>query len=217
MATWGSGYEAKPTNSDSPTLGDNEIRATRSDTRARMENEHLTYNDTTAGAESEDFRHKEGSARAFWESAEPTNAPSGGTLAQGHLWIDSDDNQQLYVHNGTDFLKVTGILTTGPQTVTGVKTFSAAPVFSGGVQIGDAGTALKTKVITLIDQGTGWAKAAHGLITANIRGLSVTATNATSYNYGIQKFGIYNDEVWIQYNAAYPCTNLYATIFYIGS
>ncbi len=210
MATWNAGYEAKPTNADSPTLGDDEIRATRGDARARMENEHLTYNDATAGAESEDFRHREGSARTFYQDGEPANAPSGGTLGDGHLWVDSNANEQLYVHDGTNFVKVTGVLPTGTQTVAGVKTFDDAPVLSGGAQIGELGATLKTKILTLT-----WAAAisesvAHGLTLSKIRGVSAVPPQ----DRYVDAIGITSTHIFVNLTQTVTGTS-YVVVFYV--
>ncbi len=209
MATWGAGYEAKPTDSDSPTLGDNEIRATRSDTRARMENEHLTYNDATAGAESEDFRHREGSARVFYGGSEPSNAPSGGSLEDGHIWINSTGNT-LLVHDGTVYqkLQVTddsgAVVKTGAQTIEGVKTFD------DGITIGDAGTALKTKVISITFIGGYSASGAHGLTYSKIRGVLAVPPTDEFINY------IGTDGTYITLTTVTPSTGqAYATVFYV--
>ena len=225
MATWNATYEAKPTNSDSPTRGDDEIRATRGDTRARMGNEHLTYNDATAGAESEDFRHREGSARAFYESSEPGNAPSGGTLADGYLWVDSDD-KTLLIHDGTDYqkLQVTddsgAVVKTGAQTVAGVKTFSSAPVLTAGVQIGSAGTALLTKIITLTAYSGNVWRATHGLTKANIRGIAPVAYfSANKAGLGGMNYVCSIEDIYVymvESGLTTDPTAMYALIFYVA-
>ncbi len=215
MATWNAAYEVKPTNSDSPTRGDDEIRATRSDARARMENEHLTYNDATAGAESEDFRHREGSARAFLESSEPSNAPSGGTLDEGHLWVD-EDNYLLFCHDGTNFDNEIGaIKSTGTQTVAGVKTFAAQIVgdLSGHAnQLIDqgGGTDLFAKVISLTFAGTFSTAAAHGLTYSKIRGVAGVPPTGEFITY----VGVDATNVTLR-TLTEATGQAYATIFYI--
>lgn len=106
MATWNSSYEDLPKNSQSPTQVDDSIRGFKGDVRARMENEHDTYNDGTSGTEALDFRHKEGSARAWYETGEPANAPGSGNLQAGHLWVDSDGGYHMEVYTGSAWTPV---------------------------------------------------------------------------------------------------------------
>ena len=108
MSTWNGTYEGVPDGGDSPSTLDNSIRDFKTSTEGRMENEHDTYvADGTAGAESKDWRHKEGSARAYYQSAEPTNQPGSNGAAlgaddNGRLWVDSDDDTQK-VWDGSAF------------------------------------------------------------------------------------------------------------------
>ena len=66
-----------------------------------MSNEHETYDDDTGGDETLDWRHSEGSARVFFTDTEPAAAPSAGALADGHCWVDSNDDNIPYVYDGT--------------------------------------------------------------------------------------------------------------------
>ena len=131
MSTWNGTYEGEPDGGDSPSTIDNVIRDTRESVQKRMANEHDTYvADSTAGAESKDWVHKEGSAMAYYESAAPTNQPNGETLAArdaGRLWVDSDDNRAS-VWNGTSFEEI----------------------ISGGI-LEAGGAVLKTKVLNIGD------------------------------------------------------------------
>lgn len=102
MSTWNDAWMLLPKNSQSPTEADDSIRSVKTAVERRIRNEHDTTNDATGGAETLDWRHKEGSARCWYESAEPANAPSAGSLEAGHLWWDSDDDQ-LYCYDGAAF------------------------------------------------------------------------------------------------------------------
>ena len=111
MATWDATFEGQPDGGDNPSTIDNRIRELKVANEERMKNEHLTYTaadtDGTAGA---DWRHREGSAIAYYESAAPTNSPgtAGSALGAGdagRLWVDSDDHI-LRVWDGDSFEEV---------------------------------------------------------------------------------------------------------------
>lgn len=106
-STWDINYKDKPDGGDSPSTLDNEQRTHRLDNEVRMENEHDTFEDGTAGLASADWRHKEGSARAYYQSAEPTDQPGANGAAlgaddDGRIWVDSDNLIQK-VWDGTSF------------------------------------------------------------------------------------------------------------------
>ena len=138
MATWDATFENKPAGGDAPSTLDNEQRNHRKAVEERMANEHDTYiADSTVGNKAKDWVHKEGSAMAYYESAEPTNQPNGETLATrdaGRFWWDSDDDE-LRCYDGTDM-----------QTI---KKISGALEVTGGINNG--GTLLKTKVVDIGD------------------------------------------------------------------
>jgi hypothetical protein len=106
LATWNSAWENLPKNSQSPTEADDSVRAVKGAVERRARNEHETYNDATGGAEALDWRHKEGSARCWYEDSAPTNAPESGALAGGHLWVDSDGGYPLLVYSGAAWIPI---------------------------------------------------------------------------------------------------------------
>ena len=99
MSTWNGTYEGVPDGGDSPSTLDNTIKDLKTSIEGRIENEHDTYvADGTTGAEAKDWRHKEGSARAYYQSAEPTNQPGSNGAAlgaddDGRMFVDSDTNE----------------------------------------------------------------------------------------------------------------------------
>lgn len=106
MSIWNAGWENLPKNSQSPTECDDNIRETKAAAERRMRNEHETYNDATGGSESLDWRHKEGSARVWYQTGAPANAPSSGALAEGHLWVDSDGGNHMEVYSGAAWIPI---------------------------------------------------------------------------------------------------------------
>ena len=93
--TWNANYELTPLPQDSPTGIDDEVRALKDSISARMKNEHETFEtDNSSGAEGDDFVHKAGSAKGYYQAAEPTLRPDGVTALNsedaGRAWIDSD-------------------------------------------------------------------------------------------------------------------------------
>lgn len=132
MSTWNGSFEASPADSQSPSQGDDRIRELKTDIRSRIENEHISYNDSqSSGAVANDWIHKAGSAHAWYQAAAPTTYPNGNALdadAAGRLWIDSDDDR-AYVYNGSSFVSpkaaasifvqahVPGVLSTGTDVV----------------------------------------------------------------------------------------------------
>lgn len=105
--TWGATFKNSPDGDDSPSTLDDQQRTHRRAVEERMENEHDTFEDATSGLSTADWRHKEGSARVYYQSTEPTDQPgaNGATLGasdDGRLWVDSDDNT-IKVWDGTAF------------------------------------------------------------------------------------------------------------------
>lgn len=112
MAAWSSNFEDNPQQSDSPSEGDDAIRELKVEVRERMENEHTTYSTTgSSGERTKDFIHRPGSARAYYQSTEPTTLPNGNALTsetditKGTLWVDSDTDRP-YVWDGSAFKAV---------------------------------------------------------------------------------------------------------------
>jgi len=110
MSTWDTNYKDKPAGGDAPSTLDNEQRTNRESIEVRMENEHDTFEDATAGLASKDWRHKEGSARAYYQSLAPTHQPGDngailGASDDGRIWVDSDD-ETMQVWDGSAFKDV---------------------------------------------------------------------------------------------------------------
>ncbi len=110
MSTWDTNYKNKPAGTDAPSTLDNEQRTNRTSIEVRMENEHDTFEDGTSGLASADWRHKEGSARVYYQSAEPTNQPGANGAAldsgdDGRIWIDSDIDE-LFFYSGSAFVSI---------------------------------------------------------------------------------------------------------------
>ena len=148
---WGDTFKSEPPGSQSPALGDDRIRETRGAVEERIENEHYTINDGQSnGSAAQDWWHKEGSAKIFYESSAPTvrNVDSSTPLTDddiGRLWVKTDDTPDtLHVYTGTDdsWVEIVGATTVvqlvGTQTIAGAKTFSDAGVFSSTLTIGSS-------------------------------------------------------------------------------
>ena len=154
MGTWNAAWELLPKNSESPTEADDNIRAVKGAAERRIRNEHDTYNDATGGAEALDWRHKEGSARCWYEAAEPANSPSAGALAGGHLWWDSDDDE-LYCYDGAAFQPLN----------------AATSDITTYVDDQSGGSDIKAKVLTF-SWNAPYYRVAHGLVLAKIVGIA---------------------------------------------
>lgn len=107
--TWNSNYELTPLGQDSPTGADDEIRLLKDSISKRMANEHETFETTnSSGAEGDDFVHKAGSAKVYYQATAPTLRPDGATSLDsedtGRLWIDSDTNV-IYLWSGTEWVE----------------------------------------------------------------------------------------------------------------
>ena len=94
--------EGAPLISDPRRQGAGEILNLRKATRARLAKEHDTPAAASVGGE-----HKQGSAKCYYQSAEPTLRPDGVTALSsadyGRLWIDSDDGS-LYRYTATGWV-----------------------------------------------------------------------------------------------------------------
>jgi hypothetical protein len=99
--TWNANYELTPLPTDSPTGVDDDLRALKDGISKRMSNEHETFEtDNSSGAEGDDFVHKEGSAKGYYQAAAPTLRPDGSTSLNtedvGRIWIDSDTDIEYH-------------------------------------------------------------------------------------------------------------------------
>lgn len=111
----GTGWsETSPANTESVSDGAQEIRDLRKGLRIRLEKEHEDMGATSAGGE-----HLAGSAKAYYQSAAPTQRPDTATPTtldgddNGRLFVDSDDNKiYCYVH-GTGFVQCVGDVPNG--------------------------------------------------------------------------------------------------------
>lgn len=115
--TW---TEGEPAIGDPRYLGQQEIRGLRTGVRRRIEKEHET---PTTGGSWPGMEHKAGSAKAYRQDGAPTNRPDGSTALNasdaGRLWIDSNDNEKIYVYNGSAW-----VLSTNTPTIGAVTTLS---------------------------------------------------------------------------------------------
>ena len=98
--------ENAPAASDPVGDGDNEIRILRAAVRNRLEIEHVMPAASGVGGE-----HLEGSARAYYASADPTDRPDGtavlGADDEGRLYVDSDDDSmKVYTGSAWTFIQV---------------------------------------------------------------------------------------------------------------
>lgn len=112
VSTWNSAYELVPAQADAPSTLGTTGRATRSDIRERMENEHSSYTTkggTSGGSVAADFLHKAGSGRVYYQASAPTLRPDGVTALSaadaGRLWIDSD-TAAPYLWTGSAWLAI---------------------------------------------------------------------------------------------------------------
>jgi hypothetical protein len=82
-----------------------EIRDLRKGVGIRADKEHVAAATASAGGE-----HKEGSAKAYYEAAEPTQRPDAATNLDatdaGRIWIDSD-NDSMKIYDGSAFVTPT--------------------------------------------------------------------------------------------------------------
>jgi hypothetical protein len=101
MATWNDAFNQQPAGSDDPAEGDDRIRELKVEIDGRLNQEHV-FHDTTTTSQSV---HRAGSARVYYQAAEPTLRPDGvtalGASDSGRLWVDSDDVTLKKIYNGT--------------------------------------------------------------------------------------------------------------------
>ncbi len=91
--------ETVPVASSPRNNGATEILSLRKGVKVRADKEHVAYDAASVGGE-----HKAGSAKCYYQAAEPTTRPDGSTALTsadyGRLWIDSDDGS-LYQYTAT--------------------------------------------------------------------------------------------------------------------
>ena len=137
LITWNTSFEANPESSDSPSYGDDEIRNLKTAMRERFEKGH-TMN-TAVGTVGPDGWHKSGSAKLYYQAAQPTTRPDGTTALtaddNGRRWVRSTDNREyVYVHpSWTAVTTLNGANNTlsGNNTFSGTNTFSSTTTFTG--------------------------------------------------------------------------------------
>lgn len=106
-----------------------EMRMLRASVKLRIDYEHLALGASGAGGE-----HKQGSAKAYYQSTEPTLRPDGvtafNTSDNGRIWYDTATGlYKVYIHGtGWSSAAAGSVLLTGNQTVAGIKTFTSTPV-----------------------------------------------------------------------------------------
>ena len=121
MATYNAAFEASPAGADNPKYGDDKIREFKTELRLRLDHEHVCKDSTptTGGV------HREGSAKVFYQSTEPTNKPDStdGVLDaddDGRIWVDSDTTEMKVFDGSTlAFVRVNKgvqLLTADPAT-----------------------------------------------------------------------------------------------------
>ena len=193
--SWNAAYEGVPDGRDSPSTLGSTARDLKTSIEGRMENEHDTYvADGTAGAEAKDWRHKEGSARAYYQSVAPTNQPGSNGAAlgaddEGRIFIDSDDDA-LKVWNGTSFDPVRCLDLQNPSGDADVQQDFASDAsflwdesedefylnkglkIDGGIET--SGTKIKTKVMSASKAASGTVvTVTHGMNYLKIRGIAI--------------------------------------------
>lgn len=110
--TWDATFETQPANAETPASGDDRIRAHKEGVRERAANEHTTYvADGTAGNYLLDWNHRKGSAKGYFQDAEPTKRPNGSTNLSsddaGRIWFDDDNGDLPYYYDGTNWVGMT--------------------------------------------------------------------------------------------------------------
>ena len=144
MATWGPTFKDQPPNAQSPSLGAERIRESRTAVEARIANEHRTHLDGTSGVANLDGVHKRGSAAVYVSDSHPTTFPNGDALtavADGKLWYKSDTKQlHVYVHAaGIDAserwvpVQMAGLQEIASLVFEGDVDFQGAVQFAGGI------------------------------------------------------------------------------------
>lgn len=105
MAVWNDAFNLTPAGSDDPGEGDDRIREVKAEVDGRVNQEHVFHDTATTGASV----HRAGSARMYYQAAEPTLRPDGitalGASDTGRLWMDSDDDTIKGVWTGAAFVE----------------------------------------------------------------------------------------------------------------
>ena len=98
MANWDATFEAFPLGSTQPSQIDDAIRELKEELRLRLEKE-LAW-DSASPAPSQQGWSKSGSARTYYQAADPTTRPDASTT------LSAGDSGRLHVHNATYRLQV---------------------------------------------------------------------------------------------------------------
>ncbi len=105
-AAWNTTFESEPADTDPVAQGDNRIREDKLEVRNRAETELCFGTGFTGSATNcvaaDDGRLREGAAKVFVQDAAPTTIAiddntADNTLDEGRLWVDSNDNNRLWV------------------------------------------------------------------------------------------------------------------------
>jgi hypothetical protein len=197
--TWDATFETTPAGTDNIAQGDDRIRELKTANRERLEREHIG---STTDTQADHGWHREGSAMAYVDTAEPTTRPDGTTaltaaIDEGRLWIDTDGGATPYYYtsggawakcfssitdDGTDVTFGNDVTVTNDLTITGVTTAS------GGIDAGNTGTTFKVKELDIgvwdMD-ATASVTVAHGVTESKIRAVSVLIRSDTNDYYPI--------------------------------
>jgi len=163
LVTWNTSFEDNPSGNDSPSYGDDEIRLLKTGIRERFEKGH-TMN-LGSGTVAADGWHKSGSAKLYYQAAEPTTRPDGTTALtaddNGRRWVRSTDRSEyVYVH--PSWVPVS-ILVGGNNVFSGDNDHTGEETFSGGADLGNNGTSIGIKALTGTLNAGGNISVAHGL------------------------------------------------------
>ena len=167
-----------------------------------MENEHSSYTTkggTSGGSVAADFVHKAGSAKAYYDTSEPTVRPDGstslGTGDDGRIWVDSDDKVP-YVWTGTAWVvldtvagiagkaiapaSVASVGAVSGTTITGTTITGTGNVTGAGFTTGDVVVKFKKYTGTYSAYPTA---VAHGLTASKILHVSIVFVHPSISGY----------------------------------
>jgi hypothetical protein len=158
--TWNTAFELTPSDTDNPGEGDDRLREGKSETRKRADQEHAWLGTASTG----ETVHREGSARAYYQTTAPTLRPDAltalGASDDGRIWVDSNAGNDLNTWTGSAWAGV------GMNSI----------VDQGG------GTHLKLAVLDIDDwnmDSTASVDVAHELTLSTIRSIEVTIRDDT--------------------------------------
>jgi hypothetical protein len=191
--TWDATFEAVPADNAFIANGPEDIRNFKVATRERVAVEHSFDGDADDGA------HKKGSARAYYQSSDPTKRPDGttnlGSEDAGRLFFASG-TKRLRVFNGTSFIGAGG----GVISTTHNSSTDQNDLFDG----------LSTAVPNIGDDAmlTGMYGSTSGAISYFFHGQYVTRTGTSAIRlYGFRSnFDYTSNDYFVDYGY-YTCTN----------